>query len=185
MVERPSWARFAALASSPVTVAVRGAVCTLETGPQAVEYVTFAPPDNWRIEDREHRLRYLANEVGHFQYPAGGGPVACFQPRRTGWWHSGGMESPALIVPRNLTEPADDDFTRPTGPVEAITYLGRSAWRVTLAPPARKPQALVQVLDVASGVTLALESTTGACLIAFVDIETGVDPPDGTFRPPQ
>jgi hypothetical protein len=93
------------------------------------------------------------------------------------------MESPALIHPRDLLAPIDDDFTTPLGPVEEVTYLDRPARRVTLAPPERKPRPVVQYLDLASGVTLAFTSTDGEPLIGFTEIATGVALPPGTFRP--
>ena len=70
------------------------------------------------------------------------------------------------------------------GPVEEVTVLGRPAWRVLLAPPPRKPAPVWQVLDVASGVTLAFRSLDDAPIIAFTAIETGVALPPGTFVPP-
>lgn len=170
---RPTWEQFARLASTPCSQTVRGTVTSAETGTGTAEHVSFAPPDQWRIEDGEHCLRYLANHVGHFQYPAGGGPVACFAPRRADYWHSGGMQSPSLIMPRDLMKPVDDDFTAPLGPIEEVSFLSRRAWRAVLAPPARKPHPVVQLLDVDSGVTLAYQSTDGQPILAFTGITIG------------
>jgi hypothetical protein len=72
-------------------------------------------------------------------------------------------------------DPGDDDFTRPVGAVEETTFIGRPAWRVVLAPPARKPQAVCQVVDVESGVTLAYQSPDGLTLVGFTSLETNVE----------
>jgi hypothetical protein len=183
-VGTPHWIDFAELASAPITATIQGAVVSADTTGDIHEYVTFGPPDFWRVEDSEHRLRYLANETGHYQFPVGGGPVACFQPRLLGRRYGGGVESTALIYPRNLAQPEDDDFTRPIGPVEETVYLDRRAWRVVLAPPPRKPWPIVQVVDVVTGVTLAMESTMGTPLIAFTAIVTGKTIADDAFTDP-
>ncbi|WP_433291388.1 hypothetical protein ACQP2F_25350 [Actinoplanes sp. CA-030573] len=171
-----SWTQFARLVGAPVTVTLRGRVASAD---EPAERVCFAPPDLWRVTDDDGHLRYLANDDGHYTYPPGE-TRACFQPRRKGFWHSGGTVCSALIHPRDLDD-ADDDFTRPLGAVEEIAFLGRVAWRVLLAPPARKPQPVWQVLDVASGVTLAYQAPDGQPLVAFTALETDVALPDGTF----
>jgi len=176
----PTWRDFVALEGRPVSVTVRGTVRVDDGQTDTIERMTYAPPDHWRIEADDGTLRYLANDTGHVQYPRGGGPVACFQPRDAGHWQSGGTASPPLIRPRGL-DPLDDDFTRPIGPVRELTYLGRPAWQVVLAPPARKPYPMVQVVDVATGLTLAMQSLDGHLLLGFTAIETGITLPDDTF----
>ncbi|MEV4642843.1 hypothetical protein AB0J80_36435 [Actinoplanes sp. NPDC049548] len=174
-----SWEDFARLAGAPVTMTLRGRV---ESSDGVTERMTFVPPDNWRIEDDRGRLRYLANDTGHYQWPeAGGDEPACFQPRRPGFWHSGGSISTDLVRPRELTDPRDDDFTRPAGPVEQVTVLGRPAWQVLLLPPPRKPQPVWQVLDVESGVILAYRSPDGVPLLAFTELVAGAPVPPETF----
>lgn len=176
IVSNVSWTQFARLVGAPVTVSLRGRVASAD---EPAERVCFAPPDYWRVTDDDGRLRYLADDDGHHVFPPGGAR-ACFQPRRPGFWHSGGTVCSALIHPRDLGA-GDDDFTRPLGAVEEIAFLDREAWRVLLAPPARKPQPVWQVLDVASGVTLAYQAPGGAPLVAFTELETDVVLPEGTF----
>ena len=178
----PRWGDFTQLASAPVTVTIRGEVRSIDTAP--IEVLSYEPPDQWRIEDGAGNLCYLANETGHYQWPRGGGPLACFQPRQPGVWRSGGMTSPSLIKPRDLVHPQDDDFTRPAGPVEELTFLGRRAWRVLLAPPPRKPQPVWQILDVASGVTLAYQTPDGVGVVEFTTISTNLEFPPETFAEP-
>jgi hypothetical protein len=59
-----------------------------------------------------------------------------------------------LVFPRDANDFAGDDFTRPTGPVGATTFLGRPAYTVELAPPARKPFPVQLVVDAETGLVL-------------------------------
>jgi hypothetical protein len=176
-----TWDDFARLASAPVALALRGHVAPAD---DPGEQVLFAPPDLWRVENEQGRLLYLANDAGHYQWRASGGQLACFQERRPGYWHSGGVNSTNLVRPRNLLSPGDDDFTRPVGSVEEVTVIGRPAWRVLLAPPPRKPQPVWQVLDVESGVTLAYQTPDGLTLVGFTSLATGIEIPNGVFAAP-
>lgn len=176
-----TWDDFARLAGAPVTSALRGRTASAD---EPAERFLFAPPDLWRVEDDEGRLLYLANDVGHYQWRESSGQVACFQPRRSGYRHSGGVNCTDLVRPRDLLTPRDDDFTRPIGPVEETTVIGRTAWRVLLAPPPRKPEPVWQVLDVESGVTLAYESPDGLTVVGFTCLSTDVRPADGAFDVP-
>jgi hypothetical protein len=94
------------------------------------------------------------------------------------------MHNTNLIRPRDLVNPLDEDFTRPAGPVEAITFIGRPAWRVLLTPPPRKPQPVWQTLDAASGITLAFQSPDGVALMEFTHLSTGMELPPETFALP-
>jgi hypothetical protein len=178
-----TWEQFALLASAPVTVALRGRVVSID--PPHVEWISHTPPDSWRIEDEDRHVRFLANESGHYLWPAGRSGAACFQPRRPGYFSSGGMVGPSLVRPRDLLRPTDDDFSRPMSRVEEVPFIGRQAWRVLLAPPARKPQPVWQVLDVISGVTLAYLTTEGVSVAAFTELETDVELPPEAFEVPE
>ena len=176
------WESFARLAAAPVTVTVRGEVISVDMAP--FERVWFAPPDSWRIEDETGRLRWLANDEVFARWGPGGGEPAWSEPRRPGVWHSGDMTATTLVRPRELLRPHNDDFTRPMGPVEQTEFLGRPAWQVLLAPPAHKPRPVRQILDVASGVTLAYRDPDGVSIAEFTAFETGVDLPAETFTMP-
>ncbi len=63
MVSIISWDEFAGLASAPVTRTLQGRVVSAD---EPAERVAFSPPDLWRVEDDHGRLRYLANETGHY-----------------------------------------------------------------------------------------------------------------------
>ena len=135
-------------------------------------------------ETRRPSERYLANETGHYQWNSPDGQVACFEPRRPGYWQSGNANGTSLVRPRDLMNPNDDDFTVPAGPVEQTTFAGRQAWRALLAPPRRKPQPVWQILDAESGVTLAYQSPDGRALVAFTSLATGIELPPDTFALP-
>jgi hypothetical protein len=59
-----------------------------------------------------------------------------------------------LLTRREPDAFTGDDFTRPTGPVGATTFLGRPAWTVELAPPPHKPHPLQLVVDAETGIVL-------------------------------
>jgi hypothetical protein len=175
------WDEFARLASAPATVTLRGRVTSVD---EPAERMIFAPPDFWRVEDELGRLRYVANDAGHYQWRASGSGLACFQGRRSGYWHAGGVNSTTLVRARDLVNPVDDDFTRPAGPVVETTFIDRPAWRVMLAPPPRKPQPVAQILDVESGVTLAYQSPEGLTLVGFTELQTDIDLAQDVFAVP-
>jgi len=59
-----------------------------------------------------------------------------------------------LLTRREPAAFTGDDFTRPTGPVGATTFLGRTAWTVELAPPRHKPHPIQLVVDSETGLVL-------------------------------
>ena len=58
-----------------------------------------------------------------------------------------------LIERREPRDWRGDDFTTPTGPARQVTYLGRDAWEVELAPPEHKPSPLLITIDAVNGMT--------------------------------
>ncbi len=93
------WDEVARLASAPVTVTLRGRVRSTDDAP---ERLTYAPPDFWRVEDDDGRLRYLANDTGHHERDPPGAEPARVTPRRRGHWTSGGAHLP----PETFAAPA-------------------------------------------------------------------------------
>ncbi|WNB86087.1 hypothetical protein [Cellulomonas sp. ATA003] len=73
-----------------------------------------------------------------------------------------------------------DDFTRPTGGVDgtgvvgATTFLGRPAWSVELAPPARKPYPMQVVVDAETGFVLQQRMDAVGAVDEWVELEVGV-----------
>jgi hypothetical protein len=105
-----------------------------------------------RCETPEGRIHFIAGlETVWLRDPAASGVVAL--PRRRGVNpapddHDFGTARP--------TEDRwqGDDFTIPTGPEAAVTFLGRPAWEVELAPPPHKPYPLKIVIDAETGLVL-------------------------------
>jgi hypothetical protein len=74
-----------------------------------------------------------------------------------------------------------DDFTRLTGAIEPIEFLGRAAWSFELAPPQHKPYPLQVVVDAASGLVLREGNADFGSYAEWTSLEVGVDLPDELF----
>lgn len=75
-----------------------------------------------------------------------------------------------------------DDFTRPTGPPVEITFLGRTAWQIELAPPAHKPSPMQIVVDASTGLLLRTGNATFDTFHQWVELDTDADLPDELFE---
>ena len=73
------------------------------------------------------------------------------------------------------------DFTRPTGPAEAVEFLGRRAWAVELAPPSHKPYPMQMIVDAATGLVLRQANAGFGTYTEFVSLQLGVELPDELF----
>jgi hypothetical protein len=89
----------------------------------------------------------------------------------------------ALVTRRELDEWYGVDFTRPTGPPTARTFLDRPAWSVDLAPPARKghPYPVTMVIDAVTGMVLSQRNDGFASVTEWTSLEVGVELDDGRF----
>jgi hypothetical protein len=65
-----------------------------------------------------------------------------------------GFRGTGLLWRRDAEGFLGHDFTQPTGPIGASTFLGRPAWTVELAPPASKPYPMQLVVDAETGLLL-------------------------------
>jgi hypothetical protein len=70
------------------------------------------------------------------------------------------------------------DFTRPTGPIGATTFLGRAAWTVELAPPSHKPHPQQLVIDAETGIVLQQRNDGFGSVEEWVEFVVGepIDP---------
>ncbi len=123
-----------------------------------------APPV--RITDEQHRVFKRGSLVRRERLD--GRPMAIFGEDTKWIWLNGdgasddlprlgdlGMGRPAGGASAAIDAMGEgDDFTHPTGPVQATTLLGRAAWSVELAPPSHKPFPLTLVVDAATGIVL-------------------------------
>lgn len=83
---------------------------------------------------------------------------------------------------RDSNEFAGDDFTRPTGPAGATTFLGRAAWTIELAPPARKPHPMQLVVDADTGVILQQRNDAYGSVDEWVEFVVGEPLDSHLFR---
>ncbi len=74
-----------------------------------------------------------------------------------------------------------DDFTRVSGPITAVEFLGRPAWLFELAPPPRKPYPMQLTVDAATGVVLRQANRDFGSYHEWVSLEIGADLPAELF----
>lgn len=74
-----------------------------------------------------------------------------------------------------------DDFTRLTGPIRAVEFLGRAAWAFELAPPARKRFPMQLTVDAATGLVLRSGNADFCTVEEWTEIEVGAHLPDELF----
>lgn len=80
-----------------------------------------------------------------------------------------------LLTRREPDAFVGDDFTRPTGPVGATTFLGRPAWTVELAPPPHKPHPIQLVVDAETGIVLQERNDGFGTVDEWVEFVVGED----------
>jgi len=73
------------------------------------------------------------------------------------------------------------DFTRLTGPIEAVEFLGRAAWAFELAPPSHKPHPMQMIVDAATGLVLRQGNAAFGSYEEWTSLEVGSDLPDELF----
>ena len=73
------------------------------------------------------------------------------------------------------------DFTRPTGPVTATSFLGRECWQVELAPPSHKPYPIQLTVDAATGLVLRDANRDFGSSTGFTEVQIGGELPDELF----
>jgi hypothetical protein len=91
-------------------------------------------------------------------------------PRRALRYWAGGTQ---LLERRAAADFLGDDFTRPTGPVTATTFLGRAAWAVELAPPKHKPYPIQLVIDAETGRVLQQRNDGFGSVDEWVELAVG------------
>jgi hypothetical protein len=86
-----------------------------------------------------------------------------------------------LVSRRDAAEFLEDDFTRPTGPVRAATFLDRAAWTVELAPPAHKKFPIQLVVDAQTGLVLQQRNDGYGSVDEWVEFVVGEPLADELF----
>lgn len=87
-----------------------------------------------------------------------------------------------LLTRRTADDFLGNDFTRPTGPATATTFLGRPAWAVELAPPPHKPYPLRLVVDAESGLVLQQRNDAFGFREEWTEFVLGERLPDEIFQ---
>jgi hypothetical protein len=106
--------------------------------------------ERMRIEEPDGAVNLIVGEDTCWQFDREHDiPIA--SPRTAVRYAGSGTE---LLTRREPAAFAGDDFTQPTGPVGATTFLGRPAWTVELAPPRHKPHPVQLVVDRDTGLVL-------------------------------
>ena len=188
---RLDWAELVARMQQAAPPPLRGTV--LRTGVLAREpagtitHLWYRPPGDLREADAGGRVRRITTPAGTWQVRDDG--VAEWYPRPPdevlGWSHP--LLRPA-VAPYGFRRP--DDYHQPLGPPAPVEWLGRRAWRVTLAPvPPRKPEPVTLWIDEEFGFLLRAVSgpepdapTPPATSIGFLELELSVPLEDRLFR---
>lgn len=75
-----------------------------------------------------------------------------------------------------------DDFTRLTGPIEDVEYLGRPAYAFELAPPRRKPYPLQLIVDAQTGIVLRQANRDFGSYEEWLEVDVDADLGEDLFR---
>jgi hypothetical protein len=145
-----------------------------------------------RITDDQHRVAKRGPLVRRERLD--GRPMAIFGEDTKWIWLDGadlptvfrglaiwGWDDHLLVHRRPLKWWEGDDFTHPTGRVQATTMLGRAAWSVELAPPSHKPFPLTLVVDAETGIVLQERNDGFGSVKEWVEISFGAELSDDLF----
>ncbi|QCQ92324.1 LolA family protein [Rhodococcus sp. SGAir0479] len=163
--DRPERINFAYAGEAPLYVAVGGDVHVWRDGP------------GMRIETLDGRPVFITDGESAWQFDGTGDPPLRSDARRVRYLGSGRE----LLVNRPAHEWLGDDYTRPAGPIEETTFLGRDCWAVDLAPGPRKSGVLRIVVDRESGVELEQRNVAADVRVAYADLTIGEPVDAGLF----
>jgi hypothetical protein len=74
-----------------------------------------------------------------------------------------------------------DDFTQPVGRPVEMTFLGRRAWQIELAPPKHKPHPLQVVVDTETGLLLRQSNPAFDTFHEWIELDTDAQLSDELF----
>jgi hypothetical protein len=133
----------------------------------------------YRVEDLDGTVLYIRGADRSWQFRPGADMPAMVDYADD---EEVGHGSYAHAVERpNPTRWRGNDFTTPTGPVTATTWLGRDAWEVEIAPPPHKSGNVSMVVDAVTGMQLSWRHEEHGDVFRWTHIEHGVDLDDSMF----
>jgi hypothetical protein len=145
------------------------------TRPHTVDRAAPPPVRVWRdgakvrIEEPDGALNLIVGESRCWRFDgAHESPVE--SDAQAVYYGGNGTE---LLTRRDAESFLGDDFTRPTGPVAATTFLGRRAWSVELRPPPRKPHPLQIIVDAETGLVLQQRNDGSGIVTEWVEFVVG------------
>ncbi|MGH8891384.1 MAG: hypothetical protein ACRDV3_16685, partial [Acidothermaceae bacterium] len=130
-----------------------------------------------RRESLDGRPRAIVGETTMWIWLDGAELPAAFPKASTAW----GWDDQQIVERPQLSRWDGNDFTRPTGPVEPVVLLGRSAWSVELAPPRHKPFPITIVVDAETGVLLQQRNDGFGSVVEWTEVTFGGVVPDQMF----
>ena len=86
-----------------------------------------------------------------------------------------GLSGTDLLVRTDAERWLHDDFTHPTGPPVATTFLGRRAWEIEFAPPQHKPHPMQLVIDAETGMQLQRRNDAFGAVSEWVELTMDED----------
>ena len=131
-----------------------------------------------RLERPDGRPSLIVGDERCWQF-RGDDPVPVESPNRVVVYQGNGTQ---LLHRRLAGEFTSDDFTRPIGPVEETTFLGRPAYTVELAPPADKPFAIQVVVDAETGLVLQQRNDGFGSVDEWTEFVVGEEADDRLFH---
>lgn len=130
-----------------------------------------------RIETPDGRPVFITDGDSAWQFGPTDEPPIRSDARRVRYLGTGSE----LLSNRPAHDWLGDDYTRPAGPIEDVTFLGRDCWAVDLAPGPRKAGLLRIVVDRESGAVLEQRNDTADTGVAYTEITVGEPVGDEMF----
>ncbi|WP_207390436.1 hypothetical protein [Rhodococcus sp. ABRD24] len=135
-----------------------------------------------RVETLDGQPLFITDGITAWRFEQPDGPPLHSSAGRVRYLGTGGE----LLINRPAHDWLGDDYTRPAGPIETVTFLGRDCWAVDLVPPPRKTGLLRMVIDRESGAVLSEGNDTAETRVAYIELSVGdpVDPELFTWTGP-
>jgi len=129
---------------------------------------------------REHAGRPIAIVGEHTTWIwLDGNELPTAFPRATTAWGFGDL---SIVERASASRWEGTDFTKLTGPIEAVEFLGRHAWAFELAPPSHKPYPVQMIVDADTGLVLRQANADFGSFTEWTSLDVDADLPDSLFE---